>query len=257
MKRIAIQAAKAGGEILNQYFGQCMEVRYKGEKNLVTEADQAAEEAIVKVLRGTFPRHDILAEEGSYCQRNSPYRWIVDPLDGTTNFAHSFPWFAVSIALETQGELVLGVIYQPFQDQLFCAERHGGATLNDRRLQVSSVAELQDALLVTGFPYDRHTSGVNNFDHFELFQRRAQACRRTGSASLDLAYTAAGRFDGFWEMKLKPWDVAAGILLVQEAGGQVTDFNGDAIALSQAEILATNGRIHEQMLALLAQGRRP
>ncbi len=257
MKEILLQAAREGGRVLLERFGGAQAVRHKGEVDLVTEADRLAEQAIVKVLRGTFPYHDILAEEDDYGRHDSPYRWIIDPLDGTTNYAHGFPWFAVSIALEVAGEVTLGVVYNPLSREMFFAERHQGAFLNGVMLQVSRTLRLNQALLATGFPYDRKTSSCNNFDHFINFQRVAQACRRFGAASLDLAYVAAGRFDGYWEMKLKPWDVAAGQLLVEEAGGRISDFAGSLFDIYGRECLASNGEIHSEMLEVLGQGMRP
>lgn len=257
MKDIAISAAREGGRVLMQKFGRALQVHHKGEVDLVTEADRAAEEAIVSIIHHTFPRHDILAEEGDYGTRGSDYLWIVDPLDGTTNYAHGFPWFAVSIALAVSGELTLGVVYNPFHHEFFIAEKGRGAFLNDVELRVSTTAHLEQALLATGFPYDRKTSPVNNYDHFVNFQQAARACRRTGAASLDLAYTAAGRLDGFWEMKLKPWDMAAGVLIVQEAGGRVTDFDLEPLNIHGQECLASNGLIHDAMRGILQGGKRP
>ncbi len=257
MKAIALQAAREGGRVLREKFGGVLAISHKGTVDLVTDADRAAEEAIVGIIRGTFPRHDVLAEEAEYGCLSSSYRWIVDPLDGTTNYAHGFPWFAVSIALEVDREIVLGVIYDPIHDQLFVAEKGQGAFLNGHRLQVSTTDHLDHALLATGFPYDRKVSPANNYDHFVHFQQQAQACRRAGAASLDLAYTAAGRFDGYWELKLKPWDMAAGKLLVEEAGGRVSDFTGGAFDLFGSECLASNGRLHDAMVAVLKGGRRP
>ncbi len=257
MRDIAISAARQGGRILMRKFGRTLTVLHKGEVDLVTDADRAAEEAIVSVLRGTFPRHDILAEEKDYGRCQSTYRWIIDPLDGTTNFAHGFPWFAVSIALEVEGEVRLGVVYNPFHRELFVAEKGQGAFLNDVQLRVSACGDLGEALVATGFPYDRKHSPVNNYDHFVNFQQSAQACRRAGAASLDLAYVAAGRLDGYWEMKLKPWDVAAGKLLVEEAGGGVSDFDGNPFDIYGRECLASNGLIHGRMVEVLKAGRRP
>lgn len=257
MKEIAVQAALKGGQVLMQKFGRVLSIARKGAVDLVTDADREAEAAIVSVLRGTFPRHDILAEEADYGCRGSNYRWIVDPLDGTTNYAHGFPWFAVSIALEVEGEVCLGVIYNPFHGEMFVAEKGRGAFLNDIQVFVSTTGKLSDSLLATGFPYDRKESPVNNYDHFVNFQQAAQACRRAGAASLDLAYTAAGRFDGYWEMKLKPWDVAAGKLLVEEAGGSISDFDGQPFDIYGRECLASNGLIHEPMRDVLKQGRWP
>ncbi|PLX85674.1 MAG: inositol monophosphatase [Desulfuromonas sp.] len=257
MRQIAIAAAKAGGRLLLQKFGCSLQVHLKGEVDLVTEADRASEEAIVTVIRSTFPRHDILAEEKDHGRICSDYRWIIDPLDGTTNYTHGFPWFAVSIALEVRGEVTLGVVYNPFHQELFLAEKGKGSFLNDIQIQVSSTGRLDRALLGTGFPYDRKTSPVNNYDHFIHFQQSAQACRRAGAASLDLAYVAAGRLDGFWEMKLKPWDLAAGKILIEEAGGEISDFNGQDLDIYGRECLASNGFIHRDMAEILQKGERP
>ncbi len=257
MKALALQAVAAGGRVLRQKFGGRLEVTHKGEVDLVTDADRAAEAAIVAVIRNRHPDHAILAEESDYGRQSAAWRWIIDPLDGTTNFAHGFPWFAVSLALEKAGEVVLGIVYNPVFEELFVAERGCGATLNGRPLRVSETATLGQALLATGFPYDRKRSTTNNYDHFVNFQQAAQACRRPGAASLDLACTAAGRFDGYWEMKLKPWDVAAGVLLVTEAGGLVSDFSGATLDLCGTECLASNGRLHAAMIEVLQQGRRP
>jgi len=257
MKKIVLQAARAGGQILMKKFGTVLTIEHKGVVDLVTDADRAAEEAIVAEIRGIFPRHNILAEEADYGKTNSRYCWIIDPLDGTTNFAHGFPWFAVSIAMAVEDEVVMGAVFNPFTDEMFFAEKGCGASLNDILIRVSSTAKLEDSLLATGFPYDRKSSPANNYDHFINFQNQAQACRRAGVASLDLANTAAGRLDGYWEMKLKPWDVAAGALIVQEAGGTVSDFCGGPFDHYGMEVLASNGRIHQQMQDVLHLGRRP
>jgi myo-inositol-1(or 4)-monophosphatase len=257
MKQIALQAALEGGRVLMHKFGSSLSVVQKGEIDLQTDADRAAEEAIVSVIRGTFPRHDILAEEKDYSNVGSSYRWIIDPLDGTTNFAHAFPWFAVSIALEVDGEIVLGTVYNPISHEMFFAEKGKGAFLNEIELRVSKTDRLNRALLATGFPYDRKESRVNNYDHFINFQQRAQACRRPGAASLDLVYTAAGRLDGYWEMKLNPWDVAAGKLIVEEAGGKTTDFSGRPMDIFGQEYLASNGLIHQAMIDVLNLGLKP
>jgi myo-inositol-1(or 4)-monophosphatase len=257
MREIALQAARAGGQVLMSKLGMTLVIDHKGEVDLVTDADRAAEKAIVDVLRGTFPRHEILAEEADYGDNHSSYRWIIDPLDGTTNFAHGFPWFAISIALAINGEIVLGVVFQPYNKEMFVAEKGKGATLNGTRIHVSRVAALDQALIATGFPYDRKQSPVNNLDHFSNFQQAAQACRLAGAASLDLANTAAGRLDGYWEMKLKPWDMAAGKLLVEEAGGRISDFTGAPLDLYGQECLASNGLLHQTMQDVLQKGRRP
>jgi myo-inositol-1(or 4)-monophosphatase len=257
MNATLLEAARAAGQILMEKFESGVAISYKGAVDLVTEADRAAEACIVDRIRSRYPDHDILAEEEDYGERNSNYRWIIDPLDGTTNYAHGFPWFAVSIGLEIDGEMALGVVYNPYVGELYRAERGQGAFLNERRLQVSRAEQLDQALLATGFPYDRKVTKANNYDHFVRFQQAARACRRPGVASLDLASVAAGRFDGFWEMKLKPWDVAAGVLLVIEAGGTVTDFDGEPMRLDGQECLASNGGLHAAMQEILQQGVRP
>jgi len=257
MKEIVIEAAREGGRVLLEKFGRELRVEHKGEVDLLTDADQAAEMAIVAVIRGTFPLHDVLAEEANHGRRDSQYRWIIDPLDGTTNYAHGLPWFAVSVALEIAGEIAMGAVFNPITMEMFFAERGKGAFLNELPIRVSTVDRLDRSLLATGFPYDRKTSRCNNYDHFLHFQQRAQACRRAGAASLDLACVAAGRFDGYWEMKLKPWDVAAGKLLVEEAGGLISDFSSEKYSIYGMEILASNGRIHREMAEVLDLGIRP
>lgn len=251
MRATLLLAAEEAGRILMEKYAAGVTVAYKGAIDLVTEADLASEQAIVALLRERHPDHDILAEEGNSRCLGADQRWIVDPLDGTTNFAHGFPWFAVSIALEVRGEVVLGAVLNPHNRELFVAERGQGATLNGRTLRVSTTAELDRALLATGFAYDHKSNPANNYLQFERFQRVAQAVRRAGVASLDLACVAAGRFDGFWELKLKPWDVAAGVLLVEEAGGRVSDYAGLPMPLDKGEILASNGRLHAAMQELL------
>jgi myo-inositol-1(or 4)-monophosphatase len=257
MKALIIKAAREAGKLLMEKFERGIPVEFKGEFDLVTEADRQSEALIVKLIRDQYPDHEILAEEGAYERHSSEFRWIIDPLDGTTNFAHGFPWFAVSIALEVQGILTLGVVHNPYVGELYFAERGVGAFLNERRLQVSSIDTLERALMATGFAYDHKRCKANNYDYFTRFQMAAQACRRPGVASLDLASVAAGRFDGFWEMKLKPWDFAAGILLVEEAGGLVTDFDGRVMTLDAQECMASNQLIHDAMQQILQQGCRP
>lgn len=247
----AIVAARLAGAYQLEKFARPLDICMKGDKDLVTEVDRASEKLIVDHLRSCFPDHDIVAEEGEYRQKNSPFRWIIDPVDGTTNYAHGFPWFCSSIALENEGELVAGVVYNPFYDELFSAVKGGGAWLNGQRIHVSPRAPLSSALLATGFPYDCATDPANNFDNFIAFQKRARGIRRAGAAALDLACVAAGRLDGFWELKLKPWDVAAGVLLVTEAGGRVTTFDSSRYDVSNDRIVASNGMIHDEMTALL------
>jgi myo-inositol-1(or 4)-monophosphatase len=248
----AVTAALAAGSYQRHRFASLLEIDLKGDKNLVTEVDRESERLIVEQLLECFPGHTIIAEEGEYPPGDPRFRWIIDPLDGTTNYAHSFPWFCVSIGLEAEGELAAGVIYNPLSDELFTAAKGRGAFMNGRRLRVSTRSPLKNTLLGTGFPYDCATDPANNFANFIAFQKAARGIRRAGAAALDLAYVAAGRLDGFWELKLKPWDVAAGVLLVREAGGMVTTFDGSAYDVFNDRILATNGLIHGDMTALLA-----
>jgi myo-inositol-1(or 4)-monophosphatase len=257
VRDLIIKAALDAGRLLMEKYESGVRVEFKGKYDLVTEADRDSEALIVDMIRKDYPDHDVLAEEGKYGERDSQFRWIIDPLDGTTNYAHSFPWFAVSIAMEKDGVLELGVVYNPNNNEMFVAERGRGAFLGEQRLKVSTVKTLERSLLATGFAYDHKHARANNYEYFNCFQRAAQACRRPGVASLDLASVAAGRFDGFWEMKLKPWDLAAGVLLIEEAGGRVSDFDGEPMALEDPECLASNGLIHDEMKAILQNGCRP
>jgi myo-inositol-1(or 4)-monophosphatase len=217
----------------------------------VTDVDHACEKAIVKLLQGTYPDHDILAEEGSGRRKDSEYKWIIDPLDGTTNYTHGYPLFCTSIALEHKGKIVVGAVYEPNRDEMFLAEISSGATLNGKKLQVSAIPQLEKALLVTGFAYNIRETKKNNLDNFAKFLFSSQAIRRDGVAAIDLCYVAAGYYDGFWELNLFPWDVAAGFLLVTEAGGQVTSFAGEPFDIYMKEIVASNGCIHQQMVEVL------
>jgi myo-inositol-1(or 4)-monophosphatase len=248
----AVAAAWIAGRYQKSRFATSLDIEMKGDKNLVTEVDKESERLIVEHLLARFPGHDIVAEEGDYLQGGSPCRWIIDPVDGTTNYAHGYPWFCTSIGLELEGELVAGVIYNPVYDELFTATKGGGAQLNGTPLSVSHRAPLQNSLLGTGFPYDCATDPANNFANFIAFQKKARGIPRPGAAALDLAYVAAGRLDGFWELKLMPWDVAAGVLLVREAGGTVTTFDGSAYDIFNDRIVASNGLIHDEMVAMLA-----
>lgn len=250
-REIALKAAQKAGKILKEGLRNEVEIFYKGDLNLVTNIDTRSEKAIVDLIGRDFPDHQIMAEEGQGQKNPSPYRWIIDPLDGTTNYAHRFPFFCVSIALEIKGKVVLGVVYDPVRKELFFAERGKGAFLNDRPMTVSSVKSLDKSLLVTGFAYDIRNHPENNFIHFLNFSMRAQAVRRTGSAALDLCYVAAGRFDGFWELKLNPWDTAAGALILTEAGGKVSSFSGNPFSVYEREILATNRHLHSEMIQVL------
>jgi len=250
--QVAVEAARLAGSYQRYRFGSPIDVGMKGDKDLVTEVDRESERLIAGRLLDCFPGHNILAEEDDYRCSASAFRWIIDPLDGTTNFTHGFPWFCVSIGLEAEGELVAAAIFNPIYDELFTATKGGGAFLNGRQLKVSRHAPLSDTLLGTGFPYDCASDPANNFASFISFQKAARGIRRAGAAALDLASVASGRLDGFWELKLKPWDVAAGVLLVREAGGTVTCFDGSQYTLSSNRIVASNSQIHDEMLALLA-----
>jgi len=253
---VAVEAAKLGGDVLRQYYQQKKGIEYKGEIDIVTDADKRSEKLIVDLLSARFPKHSILAEEGTDMSQPSEFRWVIDPLDGTTNFAHDYPLFCVSVALEKNGEVIVGAVYHPIFDELFVTEKHGGAYLNGRKISVSKVDRLRNALLSTGFPYDVLADPAEALRHFESFIHTAQAVRRDGSAALDLCYLAMGRFDGFWELRLKPWDTAAGILMVTEAGGQVTDFGSGAYSIYQDQILASNGLLHDQMQTVVASSAK-
>ncbi len=255
MLDFAIQTAREAGRLLAERFGRKIEISNKSEIDLVTESDLASERLIIDRIKTYYPRHSILAEESGATEARddaqTDWRWIIDPLDGTTNYAHGYPCFCVSIGLAHQGRLELGVVYDPIRDEMFAAERGQGASLNGRRIRVSTTMNLSAGLLCTGFPYDVRQR--NEFArHFANFIMTAQGVRRDGAAALDLAYVAAGRFDGFWEEGLKPWDVAAGALIVEEAGGQITHYDGTAFDIYTAPILASNGLIHEQMMRVLA-----
>ncbi|MCR4404422.1 MAG: inositol monophosphatase [Candidatus Acetothermia bacterium] len=255
-REVALEAARAAGELLREGFGANQRFALKSSRlDLVTEYDRRSEALIVDKIGARFPDHEILAEESSASLRGtgSPYRWLIDPLDGTTNFAHGYPIFAVSIALARDDEPLLGVVYNPVLDELFFAERGRGAMLNGRPIRVSGIDKLGQALLATGFPYDPGQIGLN-LELFERFIYRAQAIRRDGSAALNLCYVACGRFDGFWELDLRPWDIAAGALIVREAGGEVTAFSGGELDLYGNEVLASNGKIHQEMVAVLRGG---
>jgi myo-inositol-1(or 4)-monophosphatase len=254
---VAREAALKAGKILRENIHGIREISYKGDINLVTEMDVRSERAVVETLLASFPGHGILAEEGTTIRNGSGFTWIIDPLDGTTNYAHGYPCFSVSIALEHEGDIILGVVNDPMREELFSAQKGQGAFLNGRQIRVSGADTLIKSLLATGFPYDRKVSEKNNLDFFHDLLMASQEVRRDGSAALDLCYVASGRFDGFWELKLKPWDVAAGSLIVREAGGMVSDFSGSGSSIHDDEILASNGRIQGQMLEILKEaGRR-
>ena len=256
MLNFAIEMARDAGSLLMQRLGTA-KVTNKGDINLVTEADLASENLIIERIRSYYPQHGILAEESGEAVlvggRRSEWKWIIDPLDGTTNYAHGYPCFCVSIALEHKGVLEIGVVYDPVRDEMFAAERGQGATLNDRTIRVSDVDTLNNAMLCTGFPYNvrERPDFARDFTNFTM---AAQAVRRDGSAAIDLAYVACGRFDGFWEDGLNAWDTAAGLVLIQEARGRVSNFDDEPLDVYTAKVLASNGLIHDQMRAVLLSG---
>jgi len=254
----AVEICRHAGRIVLGHYEGAYAAEYKGDIDLVTVADLGSEKFIVGELEKLFPDHRILAEEGSYTERSSEsdlkkgFKWIVDPLDGTTNFTHDFPHFAVSMGLELDGEMIFGAVYSPLPDEMFVAVKGGGATLNGKRIFVSTVSSLGSSLLATGFPYDRRSNPKNNVDNFSSFINRVQGIRRGGAATLDLCYLACGRIDGFWELRLKPWDVAAGKIIVEEAGGRVSNLDGRAFDIYSDDILASNGKLHKEMQMLLS-----
>jgi len=252
---VAIEAAKQAGKFLKINLGKVKNIeRKKEEINLVTEIDRASERQIIEFIKSKFPHHSILAEESGASTDASDYKWIIDPLDGTTNYTHSFPVFCVSIALEYKNEVILGVVYDPNLDELFYAEKGKGAFLNGRKITVSKTDTLIKSMLATGFPYNVKENPDNCIEHFINFLMSAQAIRRLGSAALDMVYVACGRLDGFWEVNLNPWDVAAGKIIVEEAGGVVTDFYGNEFNIYKKGVVASNGLIHQQMLEVIKKG---
>lgn len=258
LEEILIKATRAGAVELERFFNQKdLAISNKeGVNNLVTEADHAAEKAIIDTIRGAFPDHYILSEESGELVMDSTYKWIVDPIDGTVNFANGIPICCVSIGLEIEGEMTLGAVYNPLINEFFLAERGKGATLNGHPIHVSDKTEVISSCLVTGFPYTYLDMPNGPLECFERFIRKGVPVRRLGSAAIDLCWVAAGRFDGFYEHKLNAWDSAAGYLMVEEAGGKVTDFKGDHYSPYQPHLLATNGKIHDEML-LWINGRKP
>ena len=245
---------RKAGAVLMEGYGNVRHVQQKGVIDLVTEFDKRSEEVIISSIQQEFPDHAILSEESGRNQTISEYQWVIDPLDGTTNFAHGIPIFSVSIGLLKNNSPVVGVVYDPFCNEMFSAELGHGATLNNQPIRVSPRTDLGQAVISTGFPYDLRTNPRNNLAQFVQFQLRTQAVRHLGSASLDCAWTAMGRLDGYWEFGLKPWDVGAGALIVREAGGRVTSVDGDENFLSTTSILVSNGLLHEQMLRVLSEG---
>lgn len=251
IKRIATRAAQQAGEVIRPFHGNLKDVRKKGVIDLVTEADIASEKVIIEAIREAFPEHGILAEESGETRGDNRFQWIIDPLDGTTNFSHQLDIFAVSIAFALDGLPRVGVVFNPVSGELFEAVSGQGATLNGRTIRVSAQIQMEESLLVTGFPYNFKEMMPRLMTRFGKCLSASQGVRRLGSAALDLCFVACGRFDGFWEENLNPWDTAAGVLVLQEAGGETTDFSGRPFHVDMKEILATNGRIHEEMLSLM------
>ncbi len=254
---LAQRLAREAGAIQREHYETSFGIHTKSDSiDLVTDVDRQCEALIVDGICSERPDDAVVAEEGSGHDRDgAEWRWVVDPLDGTTNYAHGYPRFCVSIGVERRGERTVGVVYDPLLDEEYCAVRGRGATLNQRPLRVSQQTELGDALVATGFAYDVRRSLEDNLDHFAAVVKRARAIRRDGSAALDLCYVAAGRFDGYWELKLYPWDVAAGLLIVDEAGGRTSDFHGGPALRSGRQVVASNARIHDALIEILAWDR--
>lgn len=252
-KKIAVNAALKAGKYIKKNIGRVRQVRYKSEINVVTEVDKKAEAIIVGAIGRSFPCHDFLAEEKKYKSKKSDFKWIIDPLDGTTNFLHTFPVFCVSIALTYKDDILLGVVYDPTRDELFHAEKSRGAFLNGKRIRVSKIRDIGKAIVATGFAYNVRKSRNSNIRNFTKILRTAQAVRRPGSAALDLCYVACGRFDGFWEYYLHAWDTAAAARIVEEAGGKITKLDGKEFSIYGKETLASNSKIHAQMIQTLSR----
>lgn len=252
-KQVMFEAAEEAAKIQLKYYNTDIEIGRKRDYNdLVTEVDKKCEAKIIEIINSYFPDHNLLGEEGGYLEKKSDYVWIVDPIDGTVNYAHAVPIYCVSIALEINGEIVLGIVYSAMTREKFWAEKGKGSWLNDKKISVSDVEFLKDGLLVTGFPYGAKDNMDHCIDHFVNFVQMGLPIRRLGSAAMDICYLACGRFDGFWEVNLNPWDVAAGYLILNEAGGKLTDFNGRNYSIYGKQILATNGRkIHGEMVEVI------
>jgi myo-inositol-1(or 4)-monophosphatase len=248
----AQNAARQAGALLKDNWLKAKTIEVKTDiVDLVTNVDKASDALITKILRTQFPTHQIIAEESAISGQPSDYRWYIDPIDGTTNFAHSFPHFAVSIALTHKTQGIVGVVYDPLRDELFCAARGDGATLNGRLIRVSPTPQLDQSLVLTGFPYDRRKRSEYYLRFYQAFMLRTQGVRRCGSAALDLCYVASGRADAFWEWRLHPWDTAAGSLIVEEAGGKMSDFSGQWFDIAGEQTLASNGQVHAEMVEVL------
>jgi myo-inositol-1(or 4)-monophosphatase len=256
IRTVIYEAFKHGGEIIRTNIKKKKRVHHKSPIDLLTTTDKKVENTIIKLIRKNFPAHAILAEESGLSgdkktiahDRHASYKWIIDPIDGTTNFYHSFPHASISIAVEKDGDIIAGGVYDPLKDELFYAEKGKGARLNGKKIFVSSTPKLSDALLVTGFPYDRREKADYYLSFLKEFMMQTHGIRRLGSAALDYCYVACGRFDGYWEFKLKPWDVAAGSLILTEAGGSLSDFKGKPFSIYESETLASNGKIHAALV---------
>ena len=254
MLNFAIETARDAGQLLLEKFGRNIKISKKGEIDLVTEADLASEALIIERIKSYYPRHSILAEESGEAViigGENTWKWIIDPLDGTTNFAHGYPCFCVTLALEHYDEIVVGVTFDPTRNELFSAERGCGASLNNKPMRVSATEDLSEALIVTGFPYD-FKRREDFARHLTQFLLKSRGVRRDGSAAIDMAYVACGRFDGFWEEGLNPWDMAAGVLLIEEAGGQISAYDNSKFSIYSPPVVASNGLIHSQMVSLLS-----
>jgi myo-inositol-1(or 4)-monophosphatase len=249
--------SREAGQLLTEYWHRGVIAEYKSAIDLVSEADRASEKLILDRIRAAYPDHSILSEESGADLKVGSTTWIVDPLDGTTNFTHGHPDFAVTVALQVNDAIELGVVFDPLRDELFFARKGQGAWLNDRHIQVSSVQELERSLLVTGFAYDRRTNPINNLREHNAFIMKVQGVLRSGSAAIDLCSVASGRVDGYWEYRLAPWDMAAGMLIVREAGGRVTDMQGDELTVPHPNVVASNGSIHAEMMGVLKETALP
>jgi myo-inositol-1(or 4)-monophosphatase len=251
-RSFAESLALGAGDILRRHQGQPLHIEYKGTIDLVTEVDRESEAYLRARIAEAYPDHQILGEEEGLAGAESPFRWLVDPVDGTTNYAHGFPYYCVSVGLEFEGRIIAGAVYNPCLDELFSADLGGGATCNGRPIQVSDIDELRRSLLTTGFPYSVIEEG-NNLPHFARFLHQCQAVRRAGSAALDMCNVACGRYDGFWEYGLSPWDMAGGSIILTEAGGRISDYQGRPFNLYGKELLASNGPMHGPMMDVLRE----
>lgn len=256
VRKTALKAAEAAGKIMKEKVGKLSRLDYKGAFNIVTEADQASEAEIIKIIRSEFPDHQILGEESGAHRTDSKHRWLIDPIDGTTNFAHTYPFFCVSLGFEIEGEMAYGLVFNPMTNEMFHAERGKGAYLNDEKIHCSQVKTLGESLLATGFPPDSAKAKFSNMTEFQKITDLCHGVRRDGSAALDLCYVACGRMDGFWEFKLSAWDLAAGTLIVREAGGKVTAPEGSEFDINSGHVLASNSLIHDEVVSALLACRQ-